>query len=132
MIDGIDFSGLGAAPTDFEVRLLRQSTSEIPWAQVGQRLIHELGASAGARALTLVLDELSCAEAGMKVWVPTRRVFFAALWRAERDALVRDLVSRPGWTHQDVADALGISRTLVHKIAQGVTAAAQCGDRGVR
>lgn len=120
MIDGIDFSGLGEEPTPFEVRLLQQAGADgAAWAMVGQRLIQELGVAAGVRALALILDEMSCPEVGMKVWVPTRRDFFAALWREQRDSLVRDLAGRGGWTNRDIADALGLTPRLVRKIAKG-------------
>ncbi|GEM_PF-1112719 len=115
MIDGIQFSDRGDAPTEFEVRLLQQTQGDTAWLVTGQRLMAELGAAAGARALAIVLDELG----GEKLRVTQRRRFFEALWREQRDALVRDLATRGDWTYRDIAEALGLSHRLVRAIAGG-------------
>ncbi|RRN78560.1 hypothetical protein EIM50_13805 [Pseudoxanthomonas sp. SGD-10] len=115
MIEGIRFSDRGDQPTDFEIRLLAQASSDSQWITIGQRLMRELGPTAGARALAIVLDELG----GEKVCVTTRRRFFEALWRDQRDELIRDLARRDGWTYRDIADALGVTYRLVRAVARG-------------
>lgn len=129
MIDGIRFSDRGDAPTDFEVRLLQQTQAEAAWVVTGQRLMAELGAAAGARALAIVLDELG----GEKLCVTPRRRFFEALWREQRDALVRDLATRGDWTYRDIAEALGLTHRLVRAIARGCHAQGRQwqGERGI-
>jgi len=129
VIDGIRFSERGDQPTDFEIRLLEQADGESAWIVIGQRLIRELGPTAGARALAVVLDEVG----GEKLCVTPRRRFFEALWREQRDALVRDLASREDWTYRDIAEALGLTHRLVRAIARGCHARGRQwqGQRGI-
>lgn len=113
MIDEIRFSDRGQGVTDFELRLIAQSRSDSAWLHVARRLMSDLGVEQGARALVLVLDELS----GEKVHVTPRRSFFERLWAIERDALIQDLVTRQDWSHSDISRHLGVSRQYVSRIA---------------
>lgn len=114
MIGGVEFSRRGEKPTDFEAKLIACAKSDHAWVMVAQRLVTVLGRDAGILALALVLDEL----ADEKVRVPSRRHFFARLWRSERDALIHELSSRRDgrWSDTDLSHALGISRTAVRNI----------------
>jgi len=119
VIDEVTFSERGGRITPFEARLITQSKSESPWLCVARRLILGFGVEIGAQAFVVVLDELG----GEKLHVSTRRHFFEALWRTERDALIRDLASRRDdegnqeWSFADIGRALGVSREYARKTA---------------
>lgn len=112
MIDGVAFSDKGDAPTEFEARLVTQSAGSGPLDELARRLVRDLGLSVGVHVLAIVLDELG----GESLYLPQRAHYFRELWRAERDALVLDLSSRPDWTTRDIAEALGMSPDMVRHV----------------
>lgn len=120
MIDGIEFSDRGEAPTEFELKLLERATGSAAWVMVGKRLVSELGPELGVRALVLVLDEVG----GEKPHIPHRRHMFEALWREERDRLIVDLASREDWSFAAIGRALGVSRVYVKRLADRANATA--------
>lgn len=111
-MDEIQFSDPGNGLTDFEKRLLRECPGDGLIDGLGRRLLQELGEETGGVAFAAVLDEL----ATLKVHIPRRGHFFTNLWRQERNELVLSLSTRPDWTPQDIAAALGISLPMVYKI----------------
>ncbi|HEU0095935.1 MAG TPA: hypothetical protein VFQ52_05740, partial [Rhizomicrobium sp.] len=91
MLDEIKFSRTGDQPTQFERRLLAQCIGRSLMEPLAQRLVETLGREKGAEVFCVVLDELG---GGNRVTIPTRRTFFQAIWREERDALIVSLASR--------------------------------------
>lgn len=116
MIDGIEFSGPGEAPTDFEQRLLTTIQEPTAMGALAARLLREVGPEAATRMLAIVLDEIG----GGKVCLPQRRQYFQRLWYAERNTIIESLGSRPDWTQADIARQMGISRTRVQRILSRV------------
>lgn len=120
MIEGIEFSDRGDAPTEFELRLLERAEGSAAWVMVGKRLIAEFGREIGAKALAVVLDEVG----GEKPHIPHRRHLFESLWREERDLLIVDLASREDWSFAAIGRALGVSRVYVKRLADRANATA--------
>lgn len=112
MIDGVEYSRRGAKPTAFEVRLVQQGKVESGWMCVARRLIQLLGPEQGTNALLAVLDEIQ----GEKLHAPCRREFIDRLWRAERDALIRDLHGRDDWSTKAIAELFDLSPSRVETI----------------
>jgi len=114
VIDGIDFSERGQAPTAFEVDQLRKANPMAPYIHVAHRLMRDLGDVAGAQAFAILLDELG----GEKAKLPVRHRFFRRLWRCERDELILTLHTRPDWTPTDIGKLLGVSRATVSAVVR--------------
>ena len=119
MIDGVEFSESGEAPTDFERRLIAQSESMTHWLVIARRLIAELGETAGLHAMCVLLDELG----GEKIHIPRRRHLFVRLWRRERDGLIRQLAQPgSGWTINELAEHFGVSQPYASRVARDTAA----------
>jgi len=83
-------------------------------ANTGARLLADHGPQEGTRLFCVVLDELR----GVKLSVPRREMFFARLWKTERDALIQQLASRPGgdFTQADLAQMFGLSKPRISQL----------------
>ncbi|HSX64296.1 MAG TPA: hypothetical protein VLF15_06175 [Pseudoxanthomonas sp.] len=112
MIEEIQFSDRGDAPTAFEVRLLQADLPTTDWTCAVRRLVMDFGPDIAAKVLVSLMDELG----GEKIHIPPRRKFFESLWRDERDALIVSLSSRPDWPLKDIASVLGVSNDVVRQV----------------
>lgn len=98
----------GESPTQLEIELVAHvDTSRITearqiWVSIAQRI--------GLAALYVILDELG----GEKIHVPSRDLFAANLLREQRDAQIRDLLSR-GHRMSEVARLMGCSKQSVSR-----------------
>lgn len=118
MVDGVEFSGRGEAPTEFEVELLLANAGrDATWMLVAKRLIEDLGEHAGACALVAVLDELS----SEKVHVPSRQGLFRRLWWTERDRqIMACMLAEPKVSNAEVGRRFGVSRPHVTSLRRQV------------
>lgn len=105
-----DFSRRGCPITQLERALLAsaddmQEGVEAGWVALMQRI--------GVDPIIALMDEFG----SEKIHVPTRQSFFAALWRARRDAeVVRRLAMKERVV--SIASDFGISRALVYVIGK--------------
>jgi hypothetical protein len=114
VIDGISFSRCGQRPTTFETQLMHHIPADNALSLLAARLLADHGPQEGTRLFCVVLDELR----GVKLSVPRREMFFARLWKTERDALIQQLASRPGgdFTQADLAQMFGLSKPRISQL----------------
>ncbi|MCD7096951.1 hypothetical protein [Stenotrophomonas sp. MMGLT7] len=110
MIEGITFSGTGDRVTDLEIKLLAQYEGKWALGTLGRRLIETLGAQVGAQALAIMLDELG----PDRVYIAKREQFFGALWRQQRDDLIRSMRAN-GYAIGEITQMLGIARSTANR-----------------
>lgn len=93
---------------------MHQIPEDSAWAPLAARLLHDYGPERGTALFCTVLDELGAS----KVVVPRRESFFAKLWQAERDALIRQLASRPNgeYTRGDLSRMFGVSEARICQV----------------